>query len=114
MTLITELSDSPNQNLKLPLGDGTTVDLTIRYVDNQRGWFYSVERATGGFSALNRRLVTSPNMLRAFRKVVPFGLALATTDGQEPVFKDDFSNGRAKLYLLDEADMAAAEEVIHA
>lgn len=114
MRLITELNADPKQNFKIGLPDGTTVDFTIRYVANQAGWFYTVIREVGNFQVSNRRLVTSPNMLRAFRNVIPFGFALSTSDGQEPIFKDDFVTGRAKLYLLDSADVAAAEAVIHA
>lgn len=114
MRLINEINTDPYQNFKFGLDNGAVVDFTIRYSDNQKGWFYTVSYAAKSFTANNRRLVTSPNMLRAFRNILPFGLALITSDGQEPIFQEDFVNGRAKLYLLNEADVTEAERVIHA
>lgn len=114
MRLINEINTDAYQSFKFGLDNGAVVDFTLRFVDNQKGWFYSVTYAPTGFSALNRRLVATPNLLRAFRNILPFGLALTTTDGQEPVFQEDFVNGRAKLYLLNEADVTEAERVIHA
>ena len=110
MKIITTLSNDAKQNIKLVLSDNSVADLTLEYSDNQKGWFYSITYGT--WSSYGRRLVTSPNALRAFRNIVPFGLACYTTDGYEPVDIDDFKNGRVKLYLLTIADVALAESYI--
>ncbi len=51
-------------------------------------------------------------MLRQFRNIIPFGLACVIADGFEPVYQDDFTSGRASLYLLNEADVAEVETLI--
>lgn len=110
MRLINEITNEPRQNHKLILDDGTVIDLSLRYVSNQQGWFYSI--VYGSFELNNRRIVTSPNMLRQFQKFLSFGFAVTTTDGGEPVFINDFQNGRAKFYLLNSDDVLSVEEDI--
>lgn len=112
MTQITEITNQAKQNLRLGLADGTTVSFTLFFKDNQKGWYYSVSHEATGFAVNNRRLVMSPNMLRAFRRIIPFGLSCVTRDGQEPIFQDDFITARASFYLLDSADVLAAEAVL--
>jgi hypothetical protein len=107
---ITVLTDDPNQSMILKLEDGTMVDFNLNYYTEQRGWFYSLTYNT--FSLKNRRLVVSPNMLRNYRNVLPFGIACNTSDGYEPVFVDDFKNGRASFFLLNPTDVLAVESFI--
>lgn len=104
MRLIENLSADPRQNVKVVLEDGSIVDITLRYFETQRGWFYDIQYGT--FINYNRRLVTSPNMLRQFRDILPFGIACVVNDGKEPVFLDDFSTKRVVVYFL------TAEEVL--
>ena len=107
MTWINNITDSPNQGLifKTITGDAITFDLV--YISSNKGWYYSL--TYGSFKLNNRRLVVGVNMLRAFRNILPFGLACTTIDGYEPVFIEDFKNGRANLYLLDSTDITAIE-----
>jgi hypothetical protein len=111
MRLIDALTSDANQSATLVLDDGTKVGFSIAYKETQQGWFYSITYGTV-FNIKNRRLVNCPNVLRAFREVLPFGLACMITDGLEPVYIDDFVTGRAKLYLLSQDDIATAETVI--
>ena len=107
MKQIDSLTNAPRQNWQIVLDDGSLVDFTMWYCDNQKGWFYSF--AYGTFVVSSRRMVTSPNMLRQFREIIPFGLAIYTTDEQEPVTVEDFVNGRAYFYVLNASDVAAVE-----
>lgn len=108
MYKIPGLTADAKQNMKILSPDGAPIDLTLEYRQQQRGWFFSLTYLT--FSLLNRRLVISPNMLRQFQGVIPFGIAANSTDGGEPVFKDDFLTGRVTLYILEgDADKDAAE-----
>lgn len=112
MILINELTNQAKQSLNFTLSDGSVILFSMNYVDSEQGWFYSVSYLSKGFVIENRRMVMSPNMLRAFREIIPFGFMCATTDGQEPIFQNDFVNGRASFYLLNAADVVLAEEVI--
>ncbi len=113
MRQITAFTSDPTQNITLILDDGAKVAFAMRYVTNQAGWFADI---TYGDTVLctGRRLVTSPNLLRAFRGIIPFGIAITVSDGLEPIYIDDFSNGRAIFFLLNEADVAGVEDLIKA
>lgn len=112
MKQITTITDAPNQNIVIVLDDGSKVNMTMNYFSNQQGWFYSIDYNSGQFVDNNRRMVTSPNMLTAFQNIIPFGLAVTTTDGYEPVFIDDFITGRASFYVLNADDVAAIQTAI--
>lgn len=107
MRRIDNLTDNANQDLKIVLDDGTIINLAFRFYANQLGWFYDV--AYQGWSSNGRRLVMSPNMLRQFRDIIPFGLACTTIDGYEPFDVIDFRSGRVSLFVLNQEDVAFVE-----
>jgi hypothetical protein len=110
MNWINTITSNPNQSMTLKLDTGAAVALTLMYSESQKGWFFSTTYGTMAFN--NKRIVTGVNMLRGFRNILPFGFACITTDGYEPVFKDDFANGRAALFLLNQADLATVEQML--
>lgn len=112
MKKIGTITDAPNQNVVIVLDDGTKINLVLNYYSNQSGWFYSFNYNNGQFIVNNRRLVTSPNMLYAFQNIIPFGIAVTTTDGYEPIFIDDFITGRASFYVLNQLDVAGITTAI--
>ena len=107
MRLLDSITSDPNQSFKIALDDGTKVNFSLTYKQGQLGWFYSL--TYGSFQIKNRRIVNSPNMLRAFREIIPFGLACVVLDLQEPLYVDDFSGGRVELYILNPEDVAMVE-----
>ncbi len=117
MTWINTITDSPNQSMILKLTTGDFVTFTLSYLESQKGWFYNL--TYGNFKLSNRRITTCVNMLRAFRDLLLFGFACTTTDNYEPIFREDFANGRAKFFLLDSTDiqtvenMLARDQIIH-
>ena len=110
MTWINTLTNSANQSMILKLGTGALVNFSIKYFPNQQGWYYSFNY--GSFTINNRRLVVGANLLRAFRNLLPFGFACLTKDGYEPVYQNDFANGRAQFYLLNAADVQSVEATV--
>ena len=107
MLKITTITDSSYQTLLLKLESGQPLQLTLRYSYLQKGWYYSF--TFGSYTVNNRRMVSSANMIRQIKNVVPFGLACLMTDLYEPVFIEDFVNGRAILYTLNPTDVALVE-----
>ena len=110
MQLVDFITDSPSQKLILLLENGTRMNFNIRFFDNQDGWFFDL--IYGSFAVYNRRIVTSPNLLRQFRGIIPFGLACVTSDGHEPIFQNDFLTKRAKIYLVDSDEVESIEDSI--
>ncbi len=112
MNLIDTLSDDGTQLVRVLLDDGSTVQLTLVYRAATQRW--SVDVLWGSFAANGLGVEVSPNFMRQWRDLVPFGLACLSTDGGDPVYVDDFTTGRCQLYVLDSDDVAAVEADIGA
>ena len=107
MYKFTSLSNEPQQKITMVLDDNSRVIFTFEYKPNQLGWFFGFEYEDTNYQ--NIRLVTSYNMLRAYRAYLPFGLRCDTLDNEEPMDLNDFASGYATLYLLTPADVEAIE-----
>lgn len=103
-------TDQPNQSSRLVLADGSIATLVLTYVQNQAGWFYNI--SWGTWAANGRRLVTGPNLLRQFKEIIPFGLAVYTDENAEPTGIEDLADGTSVLYLLNQTDVAGLEETV--
>lgn len=110
MKQIASITNDAKQNLSIILDSGIRVPMSLKYIPSQQGWFYSLTYQN--FAVNNRRLVNSPNMLRQFRTIIPFGLCCTVLDGYEPLYQEDFSNGRVTLYILNQADVIETETLI--
>ena len=110
MQQVTAITNDPNQTLGIILPDGSTVSMTLNYIPAQQGWFYSL--SYGSFVANLMRIVVSPNMIRRFRNIIPFGLAVTTIDGYEVINQSDWVSGRAQMYALFGTDIQAVETLI--
>ncbi len=107
MNLIDNLTSEPTQVTNLDLGDGTFAVLTLTYRPTVQRWAVAVLRGTFEVDGMN--LCLSPNGLRQWKNVIPFGIMCVSIDGLDPLFIDDFTSGRVSLYLLNQADVASFE-----
>lgn len=112
MYRFTTIGNEPRQQVTMILDDTSRVEFVFEYRANQLGWFFSYTYDDVTYS--NIRLVTSYNMLRAYRNKLPFGLRCDTEDGEEPMEINDFSNNYATLYLLTKDDVNAIESRYYA
>lgn len=110
MQLITAITNDPIQTLGIILDDGSTVQMQLNYIPAQQGWFYSL--TYGEFEANLMRIVNSPNMIRKFRNIIPFGMACTTIDGYEIINQSDFVSGRASMFVLNNTDVMEVETII--
>jgi hypothetical protein len=110
MKLVTGLNDQPNQQLSLVLADGTTATLTLIFKTQQAGWFFDL--TWGNFSAFGQRLVTSPNVLRQYSGLIPFGLLVISDNELDPVNIRSFVTV-SKLYLLEGVDLTDVETLFY-
>lgn len=114
MNSITGLTEQAAQTSFILLEDGSRAELTLFYRSQQLGWFYNL-RWPGSpqrpipFETNGRRLVASPNMLRQYRKLIPFGLLMFTIDNWEPMGRTCFVDGTADLILLNAAEVLEVE-----
>lgn len=107
MNSIDNITDDANQLITVVLDDGTNVLLNLVYRPAVQRW--TVDVAHGTFIVNGINITVNPNFMREWRNVIPFGLGCTTTDGGDPVYLEDFVNGRATLHILTAADVAAIE-----
>lgn len=108
MTTITGITSQPKQEMSVVLEDGSTVSMLIEYRPQQIGWFADIVR--GEWVVRGLRLTASPNVLRQYRQVIPFGLAILTKGNRDLLNVTDFLDGTASVYLLNEDDVEEVEE----
>lgn len=112
MTQIDNISDQPLQTLNVTLDDGTPVIVTLRFLPSVQRWFLDFSYGAIGFVGLC--LCLHPNILRAWRGRIPFGLLVKADDGADPFSQNDFSTARVGLYVLTAAEVADVESQIMA
>lgn len=108
MFLVNRITSEPKQKQTLVFPDGTNMTLTMEYRSQQQGWFIT-SLIYGAFEIHGIRLCTSPNLLRQYKNQIPFGVACQVAGSFEPSLLDDFSQGRASLYILTTAEVAQYE-----
>ncbi len=104
MKIISEISSDPKQVLDVVTEDNQIFELKLEFSDQQQGWFYSIN-FDDTVIINGSRIITGPNILRAFKEILPFGIAIGTNDKTEPFLIDDFTSERVTMFLL------TAEEV---
>jgi hypothetical protein len=115
MKIITGLTSAAKQSISIPLPDGTSTSIYIEYRPQQMGWFYDIAYSAGvfDFQAKGNRLCPSPNILRQYRSIIPFGISCLTLGNIEPTMQTAFSDGIVTLLLLDSADIATIESTVY-
>lgn len=112
MYQLTQIDNNPKQKIRLLLENNQEVVFYFEYRPNQQAWFFGFEY--GDVNIKNIRLTTSYNLLRAYRSWLPFGLRCDTIDTFEPMDLNDFINGYAILFLLEQQDIIAIEQLYYA
>lgn len=107
MKQITEITNDAIQQLTITTDAQDEFDLLLYYSDIQECWFFDL--TFGDFELKGQRIVNHPNLLRSFKNILPFGLSVATNDGGEILFIDDFTTSRAFLYILEKDEVIATE-----
>lgn len=111
MQLLTELTSDYKQKYSITTEDNETFDLLLEYMTQQQCWYYSISYGDN-FVINNQRLVYSPNILRQYKNIIPFGLAVNTLDQSDPYFLEDFESGRVEVTVLTESEVEQIEAQI--
>lgn len=111
MQLLTELTDDYKQKYSITNEDNQTFDLLLEYIELQESWLFSISYGDS-FTLNNNRLVYSPNILRQYKNIIPFGLSVNTIDKSDPYFLSDFTSSRVELYVLTEEEVEQIEKNI--
>lgn len=108
MKYIDRFTADPIQKAFLTGNGGERIALTIRYIPTQKMWMADFQK--GDFVLKGVALVCSPNLLRGYKNIISFGLNIQTLDGQDPRGIDDWVNGYAFMYLLNQQDVLDLED----
>lgn len=110
MTRIDNLGIEANQITKVILPDGSIVVINLIYFPAIQRWIMNVARDTFSVNGIN--ICLNPNIMRQWKNVIPFGIFCDSVDGVDPIYIDDFFNGRVQLYMLNASDVVAVENQI--
>lgn len=108
MKILNKINSDPRQQFTIIGDKGEQISFLLYYMSTQQGWFFDI--SYGDFALSGARLTMHPNVLRNFRNNIQFGLACVTDDSQEPMYIDDFSTLRVRLYLLNVAEVVGVED----
>jgi len=111
MQLLTELTDDYKQKYSITNEDNVTFDFLLEYSAIQEMWLFSISY-DDNFTLNNHRLVYSPNILRQYKNIIPFGLSVNSIDKSDPYFLNDFTTSRIEVYVLTEEEVKKIESDI--
>lgn len=110
MQQITQITNKPKQHLTLLLENNETVDFKLYYSPRQQSWFYDFNYKE--ITQKGSRVVLTPNALRQFKKIIPFGISFSANSLVEPFSITDFSSGRVTMYILNASEVTQVEAEI--
>lgn len=111
MDIITSLTNHPNQLHQLVLENRESADFRLYYLGRQMSWYYDI---TYKYLTINcQKVVLTPNSLRQFKHVIPFGIAFFSDGDVEPFRQDDFTSGRIKMGVLNKEEVQQIEQEIY-
>lgn len=110
MNIITSLTSYPNQRHQLVLENRESADFHLYYHGRTMSWNYDI--AYNDLVINGCKVVLTPNALRQFKNIIPFGLMFFSDGDVEPFRLDDFSSGRIKMAVLNKEEVRQIEQEI--
>lgn len=111
MKKISNITSNPKQKFSFPTNDGKIITIKLYFISSQIGWFFDIEY--DGNVSLCRRVTNCPNIIRDKKNIFPFGIACSVSDGEEVWFANDFSSGRATLYIMTKNEVEYIERSLY-
>lgn len=107
MIRLQQIKNRARQRLSVSLPENVIFELVLKYQPTQQAWVMDI--IYENFAVYNLALNVNVNCLYPFRNILPFGIMCVTNNSLDPFRVDDFSEGRAKLYVLTESDKTKIE-----
>lgn len=113
MTTLSGITNSPSHSASFVVqATSETVYITLSWSPTQSAWYLSF--TYGSLVVNGLRISTGVNLLRQWRNLLPFGIAIVTLDGYDPKTLNAFSSGGASIYVLTSSEVATAEANVFA
>jgi len=120
MVKIDNLGSDASQLTSIILDDGSVLTVTLIFRAAILRWCMDIAWPgpaaapfASPFQIFGINLCVSPNILRPWRDVLPFGIGCTAKDGVDPVDVTDFDQDRVQLYVLNESDVSEVERAIY-
>ena len=97
-------------NIDIP-NTSDKIYIELRYFATQMMWCLSFKYKD--LSENSIKLVLSPNILRSYQNILPFGLSIYSEDGVYPLSIDDFETGRVKMCIISAEYINNLEESLY-
>lgn len=110
MRQITSLTSDPKQQFDAVIEGYDAATIYLEYKPQQYGWFMNI--TWGNFASYNIRVALGPNILRQFKNILPFGIAIGGINNIEPVLLTDWLSNN-QFYILDAAEVQLVEDAIN-
>src|SRR4051812_11454805 len=98
MQKLNNLTDAADQLMTVTLDDGSTLQLELFYRPGIQRWTVDIIHPLLNMKGFN--LALGPNILRQWRNLIPFGIAVDTVTGLDPMNAEDFAQGNNSIYIL--------------
>ena len=109
-SLINNLTNYADQVTVVQLSDGSSASIEFIFNGTTEAWTANITYGNTTINSLG--LCCYPNILRQWRNIIPFGLAIVTTDQTNPFDINDFASGRVLVYVLTQAEVAEIEATV--
>lgn len=108
MKLLDGIRATGTQIISTTAENGQLIEITLYFQIATQNW--KMDISYGDFQLNGNRIYSSPNMLCPYANIIPFGLACTVDEDGEPFLINDFSTGRAELFVLTAAEVLEIEE----
>ena len=89
------------------LDDGSLLQMEFIYRPAIQRWSVNIVHPLLELYGYN--LCVQPNILRPWRKLIPFGIAISSLNGLDPINVTDLSDGSVSIFVLSAAEVAQVE-----
>jgi len=96
------------QDLATTASNGDTVSMKLYYRSAVQAWFMDITWKE--FILEGNSVFSSPNLLSQYEAIIPFGVAVITEGSGNPFLINDFSSGRANIYILSPEEVEQVQE----
>lgn len=107
MNAIDGITTAARQRFFAVLAGYDVVEVNLEWKPNQYTWFMSLKWGT--FEVNNEQLSCSPNVLRQYKNLIPFGIAVVGVGGLDPVTQDSWQTTN-QFIMLDASEVEAVEQ----
>lgn len=110
MQQLNNLTDAADQYMTITLEDASVLQLEIIYRPGIQRWTANINHPLLVMNGYN--LALGPNILRQWRNTIPFGIAVTSLNGLDPMNQEDFADGNCQISILDSGEVATVEREI--